>query len=52
MLLNKHGFTPVYVVSKEGHEARETHETDKTNEDQGLIEIFNRKNIKNFRSLA
>ena len=33
MLLNKHGFTPVYVVSKEEHEARETHETDKTNED-------------------
>ena len=30
MLLNKHGFTPVYAVSKEEHE---THETDKTNED-------------------
>lgn len=46
MLLNKHDFTPVYAVSKE------THETDKTNEDQGLIEIFNRKNLKNFRILA
>ena len=33
MLLNKHGLTPVYTVSKEECETRETHETDKTNED-------------------
>lgn len=33
MLLNKHDFTPVYTVSKEEHETRETHDTDKTNED-------------------
>ena len=30
MLLNKHGFTPVYTVSKETHE---TDEVGKTNED-------------------